>query len=111
MKKIEYYCVRPNLNLVMGKKINKDTTLEEYNEDKSVHQTLKNLVLTTIVDKEYEQAGCKIKEYSKTDVTYPDGTILIWNNKVGYIMPQVEVCTLDDVNKNVEEMKEAYKGA
>ena len=110
MNKIERYCVRPNLNLVVGKKITKDTKFDEYNEDKSIHQILDNLVLTTIIDKEYEQAGCKVKEYSKTEVTYPDGTILIWNEQVGYIMPQIEVCTLDDVQQNLDEMNGVYKG-
>ena len=108
MEKIERYCIRPNLNLVVGKKITKDTKFDEYTEDKSVHQILDNLTLTTIVDKEYEQVGCKIKEYSKTEVTYPEGTILIWNEAVGYIMPSIEVCTLDDVEKNIEEIRNVY---
>lgn len=106
--KLEFYTVRPNLKQIYGRKITKDLEFDEYTEDKTIHQILKNCVLTTIIDKEYEQVGCKIKEYSKTEVEYPEGTVLIWNEEVGYIMPQVQVCTLEEIEEEIKEFKGIY---
>lgn len=107
-EKLEFYTIKPNLKQIYGRKITKDLEFDEYTEDKTIHQILKNCVLTTIIDKEYEQVGCKIKEYSKTEVEYPEGTILIWNETVGYIMPQIEVCTLDEIKEEIEQFKGIY---
>lgn len=109
MKKLEFYCVRPNLHQIFGRKVTDDLEFDEYNDDKTIHQIMKNRVLTTIIDKEYEQVGCKIKEYSKTEVEYPAGAILIWNEQVGYIMPQVEVCTLNEVEQDIKDMRNVYE--
>lgn len=108
-KNLEFYCLRPNLRQVFGRKITNELEFDEYTEDKSVHQTLKNRVLTTIVEKESEQVGCKIKEYSKVEVEYPEGTILIWDEQAGYIFPQLQVCTLDEVEKDIKDLKSIYQ--
>lgn len=107
-EKLEFYCVRPNLKQLFGRKITNELEFDEYTEDKSIHQTLKNRVLTTIIEKEYEQVGCKIKEYSKTKVEYPEGTILIWSEEMGYIMPHVQVATLEEIEKDVQDFKGIY---
>lgn len=108
-KKLEFYTVRPNLKQIYGVKINKETEFDEYTEDKTVHQILKNCKLTTIIKNEYEVQGIKVKEDSKTEAIYPEDTILIWNEKIGYITPQVQVCTLDDIKREVDEMNGIYK--
>lgn len=108
-EKLEFYCARPNLKQLFGRKITNELEFDEYTEDKSIHQTLKNRILTTIVDKEYEQMGCKIKEYSKTEVEYPEGTILIWSEEVGYILPHIEVCTLEQIEEDIKDFKGIYK--
>lgn len=107
-EKLEFYCVRPNLKQIYGRKITNELEFDEYTDDKSVHQILKNRVLTTIIEKEYEQMGCKIKEYSKTEVEYPEGTVLLWNETVGYIMPQVQVCTLEELKEEIEDFRGIY---
>lgn len=106
--KLEFYTVKPNLKQIYGKKITKDTEFDEWTEDKTVHQILKNCKLTTIVNSEYETQGLKVKENSKTEVEYPEGTILIWNEQIGYITPQVQVCTLDEIEKEIKEFKGIY---
>lgn len=105
----EYYCIRPNLKQVMGRKLTKDMKFDEYNEDKTVHQTLDNCVLTTIIDKEYEQGEYKIKENSTTSVEYPEGTILLWSEVLGYIVPEMQVCTLEELKEEVEQYIDIYK--
>ena len=104
----EYYCVKPNLKQIVGRKVTKDLKFDEYNEDKSVHQTLDNCVLTTIIQKEYEQGEYKIKEDSKTEVTYPEGTILLWSDALGYLAPEMQVCTLDELQEEINQYKEIY---
>lgn len=105
----EYYCVKPNLKQIVGRKVTKDLKFDEYNEDKSVHQILDNCVLTTIIQKEYEQGEYKIKEDSKTEVTYPEGTILLWSDALGYLAPEMQVCTLDELKEEIEQYRDIYK--
>ena len=105
----EYYCITPNLKQIMGRKITKDMKFDEYNEDKSVHQILDNCKLTTIISKEYEQSGYKIKEDSKTEVEYPEGTILLWSEVLGYVVPEMQVCTLEELKAEVEQYIDIYK--
>lgn len=105
---MEFYTVKPNLKQIYGKKITKEATFDEYTEDKSIHQILENCKLTTIIDKEYETNGIKVKEYSKTEVEYPEGTILIWNEQIGYITPNIQVCTLEEIKEEIEEIKGIY---
>ena len=107
-EKMEFYTVKPNLNQIYGKKIDDETTFDEWTEDKTVHQILKNRVLTTIISKEYEVDKIKVKEYSKTEVEYPKGTILIWNEKIGYILPNLQVCTLEEVEEDVKNIRNIY---
>ena len=107
-EKLEFYCVRPNLKQIFGRKITNELEFDEYTEHKSIHQTLKNRVIINIIDKDYEQVGCKVKEYSKTEVEYPEGTILIWSEEMGYIMPHVQVATLEEIEKDVQDFKGIY---
>lgn len=108
-EKLEFYTVKPNLKQIYGRKITKDLTFDEWTKDKTVHQILKDCTLTTIINNEYEVNGLKVKEESKTVVTYPDGFVLIWNEKIGYVTPQVQVCTLDEIRKEVDEIDGIYK--
>lgn len=105
---MEFYTIKPNLKQIYGKKITKELKFDEYTEDKTIHQTLEACILTTTIDKEYEVNGCKIKEYSKTEVEYPENTILIWNEEIGYITPNVQVCTLEELEKEITDVKNIY---
>lgn len=108
-EKVEYYTLRPNLKQIYGKKVTKETKFEDKTEDGSVVQTFENLTLTTIVKNEYERGSIKVKEESKMVVEVPENTILIWDEKAGFIIPQYQMCTLDELKEEVEEMKEIYK--
>ena len=108
MDKIEYYTLRPNLKQIYGKKVTKETEFEEKTEDGTVTQTFKDLVLTTNIKREDEQGGFKIEETSTVKVTVPEGTILIWNEQEGFIVPQYQMCLLEDIEEDIKNIREIY---
>lgn len=110
MEKIEYYTLRPNLKQIYGKKVTKDTEFTEKTEDGTVEQEFKDLTLTTTIKKEMEQGGFKIVEESKVTVTMPEGTILIWNEQEGFIVPQYQMCTLDELKEEIADIQDIYNG-
>ena len=109
MKNNELFIVKPSLRQHYGRTITKETEFDEYNEDKSVHQTLKNLVLTTEVKKENEYNNVKSTEESKLTQELPEGIVLIWNEIDGYIIPNVPVYKMKDLEEEIKEIKKIYK--
>ena len=108
MEKIEYYTLKPNLKQMYGKKVDKDTVFTEKTEDGTVEQEFKDLTLTTTIKKEMEQGGFKIVEESKVQVTMPEGTVLIWNEQEGFIVPQYQMCTLEELEEDIKNIKDIY---
>lgn len=109
MEKVEYYTLRPNLKQIYGKRVTKETEFEEKTEDGTVTQTFKDLVLTTNIKKEMEQGEYKWEENSTIKVTVPEGSILIWNEQEGFIVPQYQMCTLEDVEEDIKNIREIYE--
>lgn len=105
----ELFIVRPNLHQHYGRTITKDTEFDESTEDGRVHQTLKDLVLTTVVHDEQEFNDVKSIEDSKMVQELPEGTILIWNERDGYIIPNVAVYKMKDLEEEIKEIKKIYK--
>ena len=108
MEKVEYYTLKPNLKQVYGKKVTKDTVFTEKTEDGTVTQEFKDLTLTTRIHKEMEQGGFTIVEDSTVTVTMPEGTILIWNEQEGFIVPQYQMCTLEELKEEINDIKAIY---
>jgi hypothetical protein len=92
-----------------GKKVDKDTVFTEKTEDGTVVQEFKDLTLTTTIKKEMEQGGFKIVEESKVQVTMPEGTVLIWNEQEGFIVPQYQMCTLEELKEEINDIENIYK--
>lgn len=109
MKNNELFTIKPSLKQYYGRTVTKETEFDEKNEDGTVHQTVKNLVFTTIIDKETEFDDIKSKEHSELVQEIPEGTILIWNEKDGYIIPNVPVYKLKNLEEEIEEIKRIYK--
>lgn len=107
--KNELFIVRPSLRQYYGRTITKETEFDEWTEDKEVHQTLKDLVFTTEIHRENEYNNIKSTEDSKMTQEVPEGTILIWNEKDGYIIPNVAVYKIRDLEEEIKEIKEIYK--
>ena len=111
-EKLEYYTMRPSLKQFYGIKVNEETIFDEKTEDGSVEQHFEDLTLTTIVKKKTEsneQNPYEVEEESKMTLNMPTGTILIWDENEGFILPQYQFTTLSDLEKEIKEFKEIYK--
>ncbi len=109
MGKNELFTIKPSLKQYYGRTITKNMKFDEYTEDKTVHQILDNLVLTTIIAKESEFNGVKSTEESKLTQELPEGTILVWNEEMGYILPDREVYKLKDLKEEIKQIEDIYK--
>ena len=105
----ELFTIKPSLKQYYGRTLTKDMEFEEETENKEVKQTLKNLVLTTEINKESEYNGIKSKEYSKLVQEIPEGTVLLWTEAEGYIIPNVPVYKLKDLEEEIKDVKNIYK--
>lgn len=114
MEKIEYYTVKPNLKQLFGRKVTKELEFDEKTDNGKVHQTLKDCVLKTIIKSEEEcslygiEEKVLVKEETKMEQTLPEGTILIWSEESGYIIPTFQMTTLEELQKDIEEIKNIY---
>ena len=109
MKDNELFTIKPSLKQYYGRTITKDTKFDEKIDDGTVHQTLENLIFTTTVDKEDEYNGIKSKEHSELVQEIPEGTVLLWSEREGYIIPNVPIYKLKDLEEEIKEIKEIYK--
>lgn len=109
MEKHELFTIKPTLHQYYGRTVTKDMEFDESIDDKTVHQTLKNLVLTTEINRESEYQGVKSTEKSILTQELPEGTILIWNEQQGYIIPDRQVYKLEDLKEEIKQVEEIYK--
>lgn len=105
----ELFTQKPSLNQYYGRTVTKDMTFDETTDNKEVHQTLKDLVLTTEINKEWEYNGIKSTLKSVQTEELPEGSILIWNEEIGYIIPGVPMYKLKDLEEEIKQVKEIYK--
>lgn len=110
MEKNELFIIKPSLKQYYGRTIKKEMEFDEYTEDQTVHQTLKNLVLTTEINKETEFNGIKSIEKSVLSQELPEGTILIWNEQLGYIIPDRQVYKMNELKEEITQIEQIYKG-
>ncbi len=110
MEENELFIIKPSLKQYYGRTIKKEMEFDEYTEDKTVHQTLKDLVLTTEINKETEFNGIKSIEKSVLSQELPEGTILIWNEQLGYIIPDRQVYKMKELKEEITQIEKIYKG-
>ena len=116
MEKVEYYTLKPSLKQYFGRKVNKALKFDEWTENKKVHQVLDNLELVTeIKDKRKmnifvlgEIKTITTEETSVIRQKLVTGTILIWDEEQGYVIPPYQMVTIDEIEEDVKAMKEAY---
>lgn len=111
MEKVEYFIISPSTKLFGGIRVTKETEFKDvYNEDKSVKQSLKDLILTTeIINKVREDYNGAVKttENSKLVQEIPEGLILIYGEDTGYIIPPYKMAKVTeaiDVLSKIEEI-------
>lgn len=109
MEKNELFTIKPSLKQYYGRTVTKDMEFDEMTDNKTVHQTLKNLVLTTEINKESKYEGIKSTEKSILTQELPEGTILIWDENFGYILPDRAVYKLKDLKEEIEQIEKIYK--
>lgn len=115
MEKIEYYTVKPNLKQLFGRKVTKDLKFDEYTEDKKVHQILEDCILTTYITNETQGSVYGVaekvitKEETKIVQNLPEGVILIWSEQSGYIIPEIQMTTLEELEIEIKDIQEIYK--
>ncbi len=110
MAKLEYYVYQPSLKQIYGKKVDKNTEFTEKTEDGRVEQTFKKLTLTTHVKSKSKQGNFQIEEDSTMKIKVPEGTILLWDEHNGFVIPQYVPTTLEDLKKEIEDIQEIYNG-
>lgn len=116
MEKIEYYTLKPSLRQYFGRKVNKSLKFDEWTENKKVHQVMENGVLTTYINEERtitilgngKEEKVVSKEESKIVQEIPTGVVLIWDEEQGYIIPQYQMATLNEIESELRSMKEVY---
>lgn len=106
--KQEFFTIKPNLKQFVGITITKETNLEEEVNDYT-KQTLKDLVLTTYINKESVYDKIKTNEKTELSITLKEGMVLIYQEGEGYILPSVKFCSIEEVITESEEVINIYK--
>lgn len=110
-KRVEYYTIKPNLKQIYGIKVNKDTIFDEKTENGTIRQHFENLTLTTRIKKKYKanvNNPYEFTEKSEIKIKVPEGSILIWSEEEGFILPQYQMCELSDIEKEIKDIKDIY---
>ena len=105
----ELFTVKPSLSQYYGRTVTKETEFDETTENGEIHQTLKNCVLTTEINREWTQGDIKNTLHSVQTEELPEGTIIIWSELQGYIVPNVPMYKLKDLEEEIKAIKEIYK--
>lgn len=105
----ELFMIKPSLNQYYGRTVTKEMEFEEKTDKGEVRQTLKNCVLTTYIDKEWEQGGVKNVLHSVQTEELPEGTVIIWSEEQGYIVPNVQMYKLRDLEEEIAEIRDIYR--
>lgn len=105
----ELFTIKPSLTQYYGRTVTKDMKFDEKTDNGEIHQTLENCVLTTEINREWTNGGIKNTLHSVQTEELPEGTVLIWSEQEGYIVPNVAVYKLKDLEEEIRFVKEAYK--
>lgn len=109
MKNNELFTVKPSLSQYYGRTVTRDLEFEEATENGEIRQTLKNCVLKTEINRTWIQGEIKNTLQSVQTEELPEGTIIIWSELQGYIVPNVPMYKLKDLEEEIQAIKEIYK--
>lgn len=109
MSNNELFTVKPSLKQYYGRTVTKETKFDETTDNGEVHQTLEDCVLTTEINKAWTHGDveCTLKSVQTEKV--PEGTVIIWDEALGYIVPNVPMYKLKDLEDEIQSIKEVYK--
>ena len=103
-KLMKRYVVQPSIKLFAGIEVLEDTDFETSSEDGSVRQTMKDRILTTEINREY---GDVYKTYEQATLRQeiPVGTILVWSEETGYVIPNYVMVSPEEAAKQLSLVK------
>jgi hypothetical protein len=103
--KVERFIVEPNITPIFGVTVKKDTDIEDWTEDKKIHQTIKDLVITTEETDERKNGDIEISIKSVMKIKVPEGTRLIWTEGSGYILPTTQrLMTRKEIKEDLDNL-------
>lgn len=105
----ELFTVKPSLSQYYGRTVTKEMEFDESTDSGEVHQTLRNCVLTTEINRQWTQGNIKNTLRSVQTEELPEGTVIIWSEREGYIVPNVPMYKLKDLEAEIGQIKEIYK--
>ena len=104
----ELFTVKPSLSQYYGRTVTREMEFDESTENGEIRQTMKNCVLTTEINREWTQGKIRNKIHSIQTEEMPEGTILIWSELQGYIVPNVPMYKLKDLEEEIGEIRGIY---
>lgn len=102
--KQELFVEQPSIELMKGIKVKKDTELTFKNE--KVEQTLKDLMLETLLEEEGTNGINTYKSKSYLSINLNDGDILLFDENRGYYMPKFPVTSIDEAISDINSLKD-----
>ena len=105
----ELFTVKPSLTQYYGRTVTQELKFDESTDNGEIHQTMENCVLTTEINREWMQGNIKNTLHSVQTEELPEGTIIIWSELHGYIVPNVPMYKMKDLEEEIKEIKEIYK--
>jgi hypothetical protein len=99
--KMQKFIRKPSIDLYLGVKVTKDTTLEY--ENKNVKQSLKDLVFHSVT----KVKGDNFESVYDTTINLQEGDILLFEEESrGYIMPVDKFVTIQEAIDDYENIKD-----
>lgn len=108
MEDLKRFVVQPSIRLFGGVIVDEKTNFSTKNNDGTVKQTLKNLVLTTKINKKQDDIY-KSEEISSLKQELQIGTVLIWSEETGYIIPNYKMVQVPEAIERLEILKDIDK--
>lgn len=102
--KHELFVEQPSIELKEGIKVTKETELSYKNH--KVEQSLKDLVLETILKEEGTNGFNTYKSKSYVTINLNEGDILLFHEERGYYMPPYPVETIDDAISDINSLSD-----
>lgn len=100
--KLNLFVEQPSIDLLEGIQVTKDT--ERYFKNDKVEQTLKDLVLESIIN---DEGSNGINTYSSKvylRINLNSGDILLFNDEKGYYMPTYPVERIEDAISDINSL-------
>ena len=98
------FILKPNISMFEGIKVTKKTKFTFENEN--VKQEMKDLVLNIELKEEGETANTKFEYLSKGKVTVEEGTIMLFDEKRGYFVPNYDLVTVKEALNDIKTLKD-----